>query len=91
MSFVQLLCCNDSYIVYYAMMRECWGRLTVIATQKLDERQSKVGKLFPVGRFGSIGCGSPRWISDNSHYRKSSGVDRIRLIEKACRSISGKV
>ncbi|VFM96496.1 MAG: hypothetical protein BECKG1743D_GA0114223_101832 [Candidatus Kentron sp. G] len=27
----------------------------------------------------------------NSYYWKSSGVDRIRLIRKACRSISDKV
>ncbi|VFM98422.1 MAG: hypothetical protein BECKG1743F_GA0114225_103161, partial [Candidatus Kentron sp. G] len=33
------------------------------------------GKLFP-----STGCQSPRRVSNNSHYRKSSGVDRIRLI-----------
>ncbi|VFN03767.1 MAG: hypothetical protein BECKG1743F_GA0114225_108462 [Candidatus Kentron sp. G] len=30
--------------------------------------------------FRSIGCGPPRWISNNDYYRKSSGVDRIRLI-----------
>ncbi|VFN04163.1 MAG: hypothetical protein BECKG1743F_GA0114225_108941, partial [Candidatus Kentron sp. G] len=32
-------------------------------------------------------CNYPSEI-DNSHYRKSSGVDRIRLISKARRSIS---
>ncbi|VFM98420.1 MAG: hypothetical protein BECKG1743D_GA0114223_102893 [Candidatus Kentron sp. G] len=30
-------------------------------------------------------------LLENSYYRKSSGVDRIRLISKACRSISDKV
>ena len=28
---------------------------------------------------------------NNSHYWKPNGVDRIRLISKACRSISDKV
>ncbi|VFN07575.1 MAG: Predicted nucleic acid-binding protein, contains PIN domain [Candidatus Kentron sp. G] len=32
-----------------------------------------------------------RVSEDISHYRKSSGVDRIRSISKACRSISDKV
>ena len=41
--------------------------------------------------YRSTGCGSPRWISDNDYYRKSSGVDHIRLIRKARRNISDKV
>ncbi|VFN03705.1 MAG: hypothetical protein BECKG1743D_GA0114223_105043 [Candidatus Kentron sp. G] len=43
------------------------------------------------GLSRSIGCAPPRWISNNDYYRKSSGVSRIRLICKACRSISDKV
>ncbi|VFN04892.1 MAG: hypothetical protein BECKG1743F_GA0114225_109962, partial [Candidatus Kentron sp. G] len=38
---------NNRRIVHY---------VTVIATQKLDKRQSKVGKLFPVG------CALPRLL-----------------------------
>ncbi|VFN02366.1 MAG: hypothetical protein BECKG1743D_GA0114223_109422 [Candidatus Kentron sp. G] len=45
-------------IVHYA---------TVIATQKLDDKDKQVGIFFDRNRL--IG-----------HYRKSSGVDRIRLI-----------
>ncbi|VFN02811.1 MAG: hypothetical protein BECKG1743D_GA0114223_104003, partial [Candidatus Kentron sp. G] len=47
---------------------------------------SKYIKQLEARRTGYTLC-----IQLNSHYRKSSGVSRIRLICKACRSISDKV
>ncbi|VFN02089.1 MAG: hypothetical protein BECKG1743D_GA0114223_103351, partial [Candidatus Kentron sp. G] len=44
---------------------------------------------FKLSHYLEISTRNP--IRANSHYRKSSGVGRIRLIRKACRSISDKV
>nr|VFJ58013.1 MAG: hypothetical protein BECKFM1743A_GA0114220_102065 [Candidatus Kentron sp. FM]VFJ62239.1 MAG: hypothetical protein BECKFM1743C_GA0114222_103124 [Candidatus Kentron sp. FM]VFK14195.1 MAG: hypothetical protein BECKFM1743B_GA0114221_103113 [Candidatus Kentron sp. FM] len=57
-------------LVFVLMPKTCGSPryVTVIATQKLEERQSKVDKLFPVGCFGSIGCDSPRRTSNNDYY-----------------------
>ncbi|VFN05622.1 MAG: hypothetical protein BECKG1743E_GA0114224_108913, partial [Candidatus Kentron sp. G] len=54
--------------------------VTVIATQKLDDKDKQVGIFFDRNRLRSIGYGPPRRVPNNSHYRKSSRVDRIRLI-----------
>ncbi|VFN03747.1 MAG: hypothetical protein BECKG1743F_GA0114225_108443, partial [Candidatus Kentron sp. G] len=38
---------------------------TVIATQKLDDKDKQVGIFFDRNRLGSIGCDPPRWVSNN--------------------------
>ncbi|VFN00842.1 MAG: hypothetical protein BECKG1743D_GA0114223_102283 [Candidatus Kentron sp. G] len=44
--------------------------VTVIATQKLDDKDKQVGIFFDRNRLRSTGCGPPRWISDNDYYQR---------------------
>ena len=50
---------------FKARGRRIVNDVTVIATQKLDDKDKRVGIFFDRNRLGSIGCPPLRWIPDN--------------------------